>query len=311
MSESILVVSHLRKAYGSTIAVDGICFSVDRGEIVGLLGPNGAGKTTTISMICGLTVPTDGRVTVSGHDIAAEAIAAKSQIGLVPQDIALYEELSATANLSFWGSLQGLTGQSLRSRVAELLEKVDLEGRATEPVERFSGGMKRRLNLAVGLIAHPHLLLLDEPTVGIDPQARFAILDIVREEARAGTAVLYTTHLLEEAERLCDRILIIDRGTIHAEGSPESLVAMLGEGKVVTIRGPFEQGSIDPLLVTEDGMEIVSSQAGRVLLSIENGAIPALFELLSRDEVSVDDISVREPDLESVFIKLTGRQLRD
>ena len=202
MSESILVVSHLRKAYGSTIAVDGICFSVGRGEIVGLLGPNGAGKTTTISMICGLTAPTDGRVTVSGHDIAAEPVAAKSHIGLVPQDIALYEELSATANLRFWGSLQGMSGQPLRSRVAELLERVDLAGRAKEPVQRFSGGMKRRLNLAVGLISHPRLLLLDEPTVGIDPQARIAILDIVREEARAGPHICSTKRSASATEFL-------------------------------------------------------------------------------------------------------------
>ena len=311
MPDPTLIVNNLRKSYGSLTAVDGISFAVAPGEIVGLLGPNGAGKTTTISMICGLTHPGEGSVTVAGHEVRAEPVAAKSHIGLVPQEVALYEELSASANLRFWGGLHGLSGRALRARVEELLERVDLAGRAKEPVERFSGGMKRRLNLAIGLISRPALLLLDEPTVGIDPQARIAILGIVREAARAGQAVLYPPPYLEEAEQLCDRILIVDHGKIHAEGSPEALVAMLGEGKVVTIRGPFERGEIDALVAARDGVGIVSSQPGRVLLSVDQGAVATLFDLLSRGEVTIDDISVREPDLQSVFIKLTGRELRD
>ncbi len=304
-------VENVRKSFAEMTAVEDLSFSLAAGEIVGLLGPNGAGKTTIISVICGLLPATAGRVFIAGHDVASEPLAAKSRLGYVPQDIALYDELSAREKLQFWGGMQGLRGGELKARVQELLQRVGLEQRAREPISRFSGGMKRRLNIAVALMHKPQLLLLDEPTVGIDPQARLAILELIREEAAGGRAVLYTTHHLEEAERLCDRILIIDHGRILAAGTPESLVAMLGEGKIVVLRGRFESGRVESVVAPVEGIAVVASTAERVLLTVARGSIPALFDLVSEHGLDIDDLSVREPDLSSVFIKLTGRELRE
>jgi ABC-2 type transport system ATP-binding protein len=224
MADVVLECRGLVKRFGPRTAVDGVGFVVARGETYGLLGPNGAGKTTTISMLCGLLRPDEGSVQVGGHPLEAEPLAAKAAIGLVPQDIALYEELSARENLRFFGRLQGMAKAELAERVDEVLELVGLADRATDVVGTYSGGMKRRANIAVGLLHRPQLLVLDEPTVGVDPQSRNAILERVEALADGGLSVLYTTHYMEEAERLCDRIGIIDEGQLVAEGTRDELV---------------------------------------------------------------------------------------
>src|SRR5207247_2448608 len=197
-----------RKSYGDLTAVDGVSFTARPGEIFGLLGPNGAGKTTTIGCISGLLTPTAGNVRVMGHDVVREGTAARKALGVVPQEIALYDELSALENLSYWGGAQGLRSALLRERIRQVLEITGLQDRATEPVKRFSGGMKRRLNFACGIVHTPEVVLLDEPTVGVDPQSRVRIVELVREQAKAGACVLYSTHYMEEAETLCDRLAI-------------------------------------------------------------------------------------------------------
>ena len=205
----VIEVRDLRKTYGDVKALDGVSFLVPEGTVYGLLGPNGAGKSTAISILAGLTAPTSGRASIAGHDLASDATAAKRALGFVPQDVVLYEELNAKENLEFFGGLYGIRGAELQGRVEELLRDIDLGDNAKRPVETYSGGMKRRLNLACGLVHQPKVLLLDEPTVGIDPQARLHILEMVRRIAQAGTTVLYTTHYLHEAEELCHRIAII------------------------------------------------------------------------------------------------------
>ena len=228
-------VEGLVKRYGDIRAVDGVSFQVGVGEIYGLLGPNGAGKTTTFSMLAGLLAPDDGRITMGGVDLADDPVAVKRGLGIVPQEVAVYEELTARENLRLWAGLYGLTGAALDQAVARALDEVGLSGRSKEPVELFSGGMKRRLNLSLGLVHGPRVILLDEPTVGIDPQARANILDVVRRVADAGAAVLYTTHYLEEAEQLCDRIGILDHGKLLAEGTLAELKELVGEEEVVVI----------------------------------------------------------------------------
>src|SRR5688572_7777802 len=207
-------VADLRKQYGELVAVDGVTFAAEAATIFGLLGPTGAGKSTIIGCISGLLQPTAGRVRVLGHDVVVDGIEARRSLGVVPQELALYEDLSAKDNLSYWGAAYGLAGDGLRRRVLEVLERIGLADRAREAVKRFSGGMKRRLNFGCAIVHRPKVLLLDEPTVGVDPQSRVRLLDLVREEVKAGTCVLYTTHYMEEAQDLCDRLAIIDHGRL-------------------------------------------------------------------------------------------------
>jgi len=288
---AVLEVKSLRKEFGDLIAVDGISFDIQEGEIFGFLGPNGAGKTTSISMICGLLTPTAGEIYVEGISILKDSRAVKRRLGVVPQEVAIYEELSARENLSFWGGIFGMRGGELNSRVDELLEQVGLEDRAKEPTKNFSGGMKRRLNLALGLVHDPKLILLDEPTVGIDPQARRNILDVVRSIVSTGRTVLYTTHYLEEAEELCDRLAIIDNGKILSQGTVADLKTQLGEGSLMPIEIDDRRAM---LLVTRDGPGISHS-----------------LESLFSSGLKFDDISIKEPNLEDLFLKLTGRELRN
>ncbi len=215
----MLEVSHLRKTYGQLVAVDDVSFTLERGELIGLLGPNGAGKTTTVSMIAGLVTPDAGEVRIGGEPLNGDADPKKRRLGLVPQDLALYEELTARDNLLFFGALFGLSGAAADAAIASALTLVGLADRARDRVGTFSGGMKRRLNLAAGLLHDPDILLLDEPTVGVDPQSRNAIFDNLEELKRRGKALLYTTHYMEEAERLADRVVIIDRGRVIANES--------------------------------------------------------------------------------------------
>ncbi len=309
---SMIRVEELRKSYGRTLAVDDISFQARPGEIFGLLGPNGAGKTTTISILSGLLAPTAGSVTVDGRPMSPTAAAVKRTMGIVPQEIALYDELNARENLSFWGGLYGLSGSRLRGRVDQVLALIGLTDRAGDRVKTFSGGMKRRLNLGLGLVHEPTVLLLDEPTVGVDPQARINILEVIRQVAASGKTVLYTTHYMQEAEELCQRLAIMDHGRILAEGSVEELKRMVGEGEIVTVRGRFSaeemrrslDGNVDVRAVSlEDHQAMLAVQGGR-------GSTRVLQDLLARS-LAIEEIAVRQPSLEQVFIKLTGRELRD
>ena len=226
----MLTIANLHKSFGKTLAVDGVSFAVERGQLVGLLGPNGAGKTTTVSMIAGLVTPDQGTVTINGAVPSGDADPVKRRLGLVPQDLALYDELTARANLRLFGSLYGLTSRALDEAIASALTLVGLADRAGDRVKTFSGGMKRRLNLAAGLLHDPDILLLDEPTVGVDPQSRNAIFDNLEQLKARGKALLYTTHYMEEAERLADRIVIIDHGRVLADDTLEGLRARMPAG---------------------------------------------------------------------------------
>src|SRR5215469_18378939 len=237
---AMIEIEELRKSYGEAFAVDGISLTARAGEIVGLLGPNGAGKTTTVGCICGLLTPSAGRVKVGGHDVVRDGAAARAQLGMVPQELALYDDLSARENLAYWGGAQGLRNPKLRDRIQQVLELAGLGDRAREPVKRFSGGMKRRLNFGCGVVHKPKVLLLDEPTVGVDPQSRVRLLELVREEVAAGTCVLYTTHYMEEAQDLCDRIAIIDHGKLLSMGTLDELRRLIGEKDVLRLTGRFD-----------------------------------------------------------------------
>jgi ABC-2 type transport system ATP-binding protein len=309
----VLTCRGLRKKYGERTAVDGVSFEIARGECYGLLGPNGAGKTTTISMICGLVERDAGEVTVAGARIDHHSVEARSHIGYVPQEVALYPDLSATENLRFFGKLEGLEGKELDQRVQDALESVGLADRARERLDRFSGGMRRRANLAVGILHRPDLLMLDEPTVGVDPQSRNAIFELVRELAGSGMSILYTTHYMEEAERLCDRIGVMDEGRLVAEGTPNELVESIGVAdkvRVVVSSGrdslAAELGRLrgaESVECNDDGIELLAAH-GRTLLR-------DVLDAAERVGVVVDGVEVIRPDLEVVFLKLTGKALRD
>ncbi len=309
----MLEVEILRKAYGSLVAVDGVSFAVAAGEIFGLLGPNGAGKTTTLHMICGILRPDDGWVKIDGQDIWREPQSVKSKLGVVPQEIAVYEDLTARDNLEFWASLYGLSGAQRKSRVDAALERVGLIDRAAAKVSTMSGGMKRRLNLAMGLLHQPRLLLLDEPTVGIDPQARHNILGVIREVAAQGTTILYTTHYMEEAQELCQRIAIVDHGKILAQGNLAELTRLAGEGEVLRLRGPFHKIELRERLARWNGLKLLSVGDSQAVLAVEPGG-PGLVEVLPQlfaADLQLDAVSIQPPSLESVFLRLTGRELRD
>jgi ABC-2 type transport system ATP-binding protein len=309
----VFQVHGLVKSYGSLRAVDGVSFTVAKGEVYGLLGPNGAGKTTTMSMLSGLLAPDDGRILFDGIDLAGEPLKVKAQLGVVPQEPALYENLSARENLRFWGGLYGLTGASLSQAVDRVLELVGLTDRAKDPVKQYSGGMKRRINLALGLVHAPRAVLMDEPTVGIDPQARLNILEAVRQVASSGTTVIYTTHYLEEVEQLCDRIAIMDHGKILAEGTLDELKHRVGGRDVVTVRGSFDAAAERPRFAQLPGVSVTSVEPGRLVLSVEGsgrGAVDLLSHVLA-DGLSIDGISIQPPSLNTLFLNLTGRELRD
>ena len=305
-------VDDLKKTYGQHVAVDGISFQAAEGEIFGLLGPNGAGKTTTISIIAGLLEATSGTVTVDGRTMSPTASSVKKVMGVVPQETALYEELTARENLRFWGGLYDMSGSRLKKRVGEVLELIGLIDRSDDAVKTYSGGMKRRLNLGLGLVHEPRLLLLDEPTVGVDPQARLSILDVIREAARNGTTVLYTTHYMQEAEELCQRLAILDHGKILAEGTVDELKKMVGEGEIVTVRGSFTAQQMHRALEGHPHVRAVSLEDHQAMLAVaaDGGTARLLQDLLGQD-LEVNGVNVQPPSLEQVFIKLTGRELRD
>ncbi|MCX8007618.1 MAG: ABC transporter ATP-binding protein [Coriobacteriia bacterium] len=303
----------LWKRYGDVAAVDGIDFSVGEGELFGLLGPNGAGKTTTISMLACLIAPTSGTIVVDGHDCLTEPMAVKRTLGIVPQEVALYPTLSAAQNLAFWGRMYGLRGASLRSAVDEALELVGLAERAHERIERYSGGMKRRVNIAAGILHRPRVLLMDEPTVGIDPQSRNHILETVRRLNDDGVTVVYTSHYMEEVEALCDRVAIMDHGKIIASGTVRELSDLVGGLDVITVvaDGASEADAaalkgcegIAEADVSDDGLRLLAPRGGSALASV--------VRMLEGRGVRIRSLTVTEPDLESVFLHLTGKTLRD
>jgi ABC-2 type transport system ATP-binding protein len=308
----VFQIEGLVKSYGSLRAVDGVSFTVAKGELYGLLGPNGAGKTTIMSMLSGLLAPDEGRIRFDGVDLAGEPLKVKAQLGVVPQEPALYENLSARENLAFWGGLYGLSGATLTQAVDRVLALVGLTDRAKDPVKQYSGGMKRRINLALGLVHGPRAVLMDEPTVGIDPQARLNILEAVKQVAASGTTVIYTTHYLEEAEQLCDRIAIMDHGKLLAEGTLDELKRRVGGRDVVTVRGSFDEAGAARFAELA-GVQVTSVEPGRVVLSVEGsgrGAVDVLGRVLA-DGVAIDGISIQPPSLNTLFLNLTGRELRD
>ena len=308
-TSSMLRCAGLRKRYGERVAVDDVSFSIEPGECYGLLGPNGAGKTTTISMLCGLVPPDAGEVWVDGH--AGGTLEAKEAVGYVPQDLALYPDLTAVENLSFFGQLYGLAGAELKARISATLELVGLADRGKDHISTYSGGMKRRANMAAGLLHRPKLLVLDEPTVGVDPQSRNAILETV---GRLGIAVLYTTHYMEEAAKLCDRIGIIDDGHLIAEGTAPELIRAHGGSDKVHLAA--EGADLDALAVAYRGVEGVQGVReidGDIELMTPHGpaVLPALVAVATRHGVELTGVEVRSPNLEDVFLSLTGKELRD
>jgi len=309
----MIEVEDLRKRYGELKALDGVSFTAEPGEIFGLLGPNGAGKSTTINAICGLVVPTSGRIRVAGHDVAREPLAAKAALGVVPQELALYEALSARANLMFWARLFGLDARGAKERVEDVLIGVGLADRADEPCGRFSGGMKRRLNFACAIVHQPRALLLDEPTVGVDAHSRDHLLGLVRQQAERGACVLYTTHYMEEAEHLCDRLAIIDHGRIIAVGTVAELTAQVGERDVLTLDGVFPEADWTRLLAGNLAVEV--AHAGRDQLRLVTAGastkLPALFDKLTAAGAEIRETALARPSLESLFIQLTGKGLRE
>jgi ABC-2 type transport system ATP-binding protein len=309
----VLEARGLRKSFGSLVAVDDVSLTVDRGETVGLLGPNGAGKTTTISMMCGLLPPDAGDIHIEGERMHPRATEPRRLLGYVPQDLAVYPDLTARENLRFFGRLQRLERADLEERIAHVMDVTGLSDRGDDRVEQFSGGMKRRLNIGIGLLHRPTLLVLDEPTVGVDPQSRNAILDSIEELAGSGLAVLYTTHYMEEAQRLCDRIAIMDQGRVVAEGRRRELIATVGEHDRVRldIAGDVQAAASACEQVAGVGSADVEDGAVVCLVDGAAAALPALLAAVAETGSSVSGVAVAEPDLEDVFLHLTGRALRD
>jgi ABC-2 type transport system ATP-binding protein len=309
----MIEVESLSKRYGELAAVDGVSFRAEPGAIFGLLGPNGAGKSTTIGCISGLIAPSSGRVRVLGHDVVTQSKKARAELGIVPQELALYEDLSAAENLDYWGAAWGLAGSRLKSRVREVLELIGLADRAKEPIKRFSGGMKRRLNFGCGIVHEPKVLLLDEPTVGVDPQSRVKLLELVRGEVERGICVLYTTHYMEEAEDLCDRIAILDHGKMLAIGTLAELRGLVGERDLVRLSGSFDVERAEQSLASLGGVEVVQADASQLTLACAEGSkrLPALFGALASAGADVRETTLTQPSLESLFIKLTGKELRE
>jgi ABC-2 type transport system ATP-binding protein len=310
----MLEVVDLRKSYGSNLAVDGVTFRIGRGETVGLLGPNGAGKTSTVSIIAGLLRPDSGQVLIEGRPLGGDSDPIKNKIGLVPQDLALVEELPARDNLEFFGALYRLDRAQLMRATSEALELVGLSDKAKEKVKNFSGGMKRRLNLAAALLHDPDILLLDEPTVGVDPQSRNAIFDNLETLKKRGKTLLYTTHYMEEAERLCDRLVVIDHGRVIADDTLHGLYRLLPVTNVLSIELENADGGLRP----EDVRvlpEVRSAELAEGVLRVGvhnlSAGAPGILRWLDDNGYPYSHVASDRPDLETVFLNLTGRNLRD
>jgi ABC-2 type transport system ATP-binding protein len=306
-------VLDLYKSFNTNKAVQGVSFTVKQGEIFSLLGPNGAGKTTTISMLSCLLRPDKGDARIMGHSIRDDQMGVKSALGVVPQEIALYEDLTARENLNFWGKMYGLRGSSLKSRVNEVLEVIGLTDRARERVGKYSGGMKRRVNIGVALLHKPKVVYMDEPTVGIDPQSRRNILDSVIALKNQGMTVLYTTHYMEESQEISDHIAIMDHGKVIASGTQEELVKLVGGQTRIDLTLNTNAENVIPEWANVEGVERVTKEEEKisVLVDDSNIVLPRLFESATKNSARITSVDIREPNLESVFLHLTGRALRD
>lgn len=309
----LLEAKNLKKDYKNIKAVKGIDFVVNKGEILGLLGPNGAGKSTTISMISTLLKPDEGTILYNGTDIIKSPRAIQSHLGYVPQEIALYPMLSGLENMYFWGRAYGLKGKELKESVREISEVIGIKERLKDKVKTYSGGMKRRLNIGVALLHNPELIIMDEPTVGIDPQSRNHILDTVLELNKKGMTVIYTSHYMEEVEYLCNRICIMDEGEIIAEGTKEALIEDMNKDKEIIIK--LEQ--ITDGLITEikhiDSVNKVMADENIITVHVEKdiNIFKKLIDIINSHKINILSMDVNEPNLETVFLQLTGRALRD
>ncbi len=306
-------VQNLHKKFGEVYAVQGVSFEVRAGEIFSLLGPNGAGKSTTISMLACLLQPNQGDAFVEGHSICRDPNGVKACLGVVPQDIALYPDLSARENLEFWGKLYGLRGSTLRERVDAVLEIIGLTDRQKGRLSTFSGGMKRRVNIGAALVHKPEVIIMDEPTVGIDPQSRRHILDNVKELNRQGMTVLYTTHYMEEAQELSHQIAIMDQGKVIACGTHDELVRIVGEMDRIDLTLASESDPVVESWRKTPGVHSFSAQDGKLTLLVEdsNLVLPRLFEAAAQARARITSVNIQEPNLEAVFLHLTGKALRD
>ncbi len=309
----LLEVNGLKKAFGSRKAVDGASFTVRRGEVFGLLGPNGAGKSTTISLICGVLKANSGEVVVDGFHVDIDGANAKRLIGIVPQEPALYPTLSAKANLRFWGTVNGVPADELEDAVNHVLQVVGLADRADEKVAKYSGGMKRRLNIAAGLIHSPKLLIMDEPTVGIDPQSRNHILETVKTLKDKDITVIYTSHYVEEVEYLCDRVAIMDDGKIITEGTIPELLEQGNQFQELTIRVDAIPDGIEKVIQALPHVEefSVQNEQLKILTSNAEKVLPSAFAEIIALGATVSEIKIEKPNLESLFLTLTGKALRD
>lgn len=306
---TVLSCSGLRRRFDELLAVDDVSFTIAEGETYGLLGPNGAGKTTTISMITGVLERDGGEAVVDGLPMSTHDIAAKRLVGYVPQELALYPDLTGRENLRFFASLYGAT----RKRVDHVLEVVGLADRAGDLAREYSGGMKRRLNVAIGLLHEPRLLVLDEPTAGVDPQSRNQIIENVRTLAAQGMAILYTTHYMEEAERLCDRVGVIDSGRLIAEGTRRELVERLGERDRISLSLDGDLAHATSVLGAIRNVHGVAPHGQGLELVVDDAreCLPAVLSAISTNGVVVRSVEVTEPNLETVFLHLTGKALRE
>ena len=312
---AILEVENLVKKYGDFTAVKGISFNINEGEIFSLLGPNGAGKTTTISVLSTLYSPTSGDARIGGHSVTKETLAVRQLIGVVPQDLAIYDDLTAQENLSFWGQMYGLGGKALKTRIGEVLEQIGLADKANARVRTYSGGMKRRVNIGVGLLHKPRLLFMDEPTVGIDPQSRRAILDSVKELNRQGMTVLYTTHYMEEAQELSNRVGIIDHGELIAIGTQAELTHQVDENDALLLHlGEGENAAALAAAVRSVPAVLSADFNDHTVTVIAPEAEDILAPVITRANeigIKIRSVDIQEPNLEAVFLNLTGRALRD
>ena len=306
-------IQNLKKSFGELHAVKGVSLEAAEGEILSLLGPNGAGKSTVISMISGLLAPDEGDASIMGHSVTRDSKAAKTSLGVVPQELAIYPDLSARENLVFWGKMYGLRGATLKTRVDEVLEIIGLIDRQKDHVGKFSGGMKRRVNIGAALLHKPDVVIMDEPTVGIDPQSRRHILDNVKDLNAQGMTVLYTTHYMEEAAELSDRIAIMDSGEIIALGTHDELIQLVGEQTRIDLTLNVEVDGLLPLWREVEGVSKIDADDGHVIALVDdsNRVLPRFFDIALTKDMRINSVDIQEPNLETVFLHLTGRALRD
>ncbi len=314
----LLEVANLSKSFGELKAVDDVSFHVDGGEVFGLLGPNGAGKSTTMMMLCGLLVPDAGAVRIEGTVLTANNLELRAVMGVVPQELAIYPELSARENLNFFGRLYGLKGSDLGERIDGALKLTGLQERADDPVDHFSGGMKRRLNFGIALLHQPRLLILDEPTVGVDPQSRSHLLDCIRRLNKEGVAVIYASHYMEEVQEICDRVAILDHGKLIASGIVSALLARMKSELLLRIAEPTEKVRREIELLAkvrgeagDDVATIVVSHNQHAEEETLNATLTRILQLLEGAGVRLHAVETHEPNLERLFLEMTGKRLRD